>query len=51
MHCIGTTLKGLNSLDKKVFSGNMALKIDIRKAFDTMEWGFIDVVLAAFGFD
>lgn len=29
----------------------MALKLHIKKAFDTMDWVFILDVLAAFGFD
>ena len=28
----------------------MALKIDIKKAFDSMEWDFITTVLSDFGF-
>lgn len=40
-----------NMLDKKAFGGNLALKIDITKAFDTVDWNFLLKVLDAFGFD
>ncbi|PNX66539.1 ribonuclease H, partial [Trifolium pratense] len=34
----------------KQFKGNLALKIDIQKAFDTLEWSFLLKVLLQFGF-
>ncbi|MCI53948.1 RNA-directed DNA polymerase (Reverse transcriptase), partial [Trifolium medium] len=34
----------------KQFKGNLALKIDIREAFDTLEWSFLLKVLRQFGF-
>lgn len=37
-------------LNWRCHSGNMALKIDIRKAFDTLEWDFLLAVLRYFGF-
>ncbi|XP_050222727.1 uncharacterized protein LOC126672819 [Mercurialis annua] len=49
-HCIAAASEGINVLNKSCFGGNMAMKIDIKKAFDTMEWGFILEVLDAFGF-
>ncbi|XP_050222822.1 uncharacterized protein LOC126672915 [Mercurialis annua] len=49
-HCIATASEGVNVLNKRCFGGNMALQIDIKKAFDTMEWSFILEVLDAFGF-
>ena len=42
--------EGVNLLNKTYFGGNMALKIDIRKAFNTVDWNFILDVLKAFGF-
>ncbi|KAK2648933.1 hypothetical protein Ddye_016422 [Dipteronia dyeriana] len=36
--------------NRKCYGGNMALKIDIRKAFDTLDWKFLCQVLRGFGF-
>lgn len=36
-------------LDYKAFGGNVALKFDIKKAFDTIDWTFLLKVLNAFG--
>lgn len=38
-------------LIKKTFGGNLALKIDISKAFDTLNWNFLLKVLQSFGFN
>lgn len=38
-------------LDSKVYGGNLALKFDIKKAFDTIDWNFLLRILEAFGFD
>lgn len=48
--CICITSEAINLLDKKAFGGNLALKIDIKKAFDTMDWHFLLKVLQTFGF-
>ena len=37
-------------MDKYGIHGNMAIKIDIRKAFDFLDWNFLLDVLEAFGF-
>lgn len=47
--CIAS--EGINMLDKRAYGGNLALKIDIKKAFDTMDWKFLLKVLQSFGFD
>lgn len=44
------TLKCMKLLDLKCIGGNVAIKFDIQKAFDTLDWGFILHVLTAFGF-
>lgn len=43
--------KALNLLDYKAFGGNRALKFDIRKAFDTLDWVLLLNVINAFGFN
>ena len=37
-------------LSKKVWGGNVAYKVDIHKAFDTLSWKFLLLVLTRFGF-
>lgn len=40
-------LKAFNMLNKKVFGGNVMLKLDIKNAFDTLDWSFLLEVLEA----
>ena len=47
---IAATLENINLLNSKCLGGNMALKIDIRKAFDSMEWVFLMKALHCFSF-
>lgn len=49
--CLCLASEAVNLLDKKAYGGNLALKIDITKAFDTLDWGFLLKVLSCFGFD
>jgi len=49
--CILLTSVAANLLHKKSFGGNLAMKIDISKAFDTLDWNFLLKVLHQFGFD
>jgi len=48
--CIMTASEAVNLLHKKAYGGNLALKIDVRKAFDTVNWKFLIHVLQCFGF-
>ncbi|CAI8589995.1 unnamed protein product [Vicia faba] len=40
-----------NLLDRKTLGGNTALKVDITKAFDTINWSFLIKVLELYGFN
>ncbi|KAM0989503.1 hypothetical protein ACFX15_012919 [Malus domestica] len=44
------TSECMNLLDAKCFGGNVAVKFDIKKAFDTIDWKFLLRVLRSFGF-
>ncbi|KAK3188217.1 hypothetical protein Dsin_027778 [Dipteronia sinensis] len=48
--CIAMVLEGVHMLDRKAFGGNVGLKFDIKKAFDTISWDFVLDVLTRFGF-
>lgn len=49
--CVCITSEAINLLEKRSFGGNIALKIDMKKAFDTLDWNFLIHVLQAFGFN
>ncbi|PNX72820.1 ribonuclease H, partial [Trifolium pratense] len=49
--CLCIASEAANLLHNKSYGGNLALKIDISKAFDTLEWSFILKVLKCFGFN
>jgi len=49
--CIATTSEAINLIDKKCVGGNLALKIDVSKAFDTLSWNFLLKVLNQLGFN
>ncbi|VFQ71253.1 unnamed protein product [Cuscuta campestris] len=42
--------EAIHIIDKKVYGGNTIVKIDMAKAFDKMEWSFIEGILNSFGF-
>lgn len=45
------TYEAINLLNYKTFGGNIALKIDIYKVFDTLSWTFTLKTLDCFGFN
>lgn len=47
---ISVTYEVVNLLHNKSHAGNLALRIDISKAFDTLSWDFLINVLKAYGF-
>ncbi|GAU35013.1 hypothetical protein TSUD_103360 [Trifolium subterraneum] len=49
--CLCTASEAINLLHNKSYGGNLALKIDITKAFDTLDWNFLLKVLKTFGFN
>jgi hypothetical protein len=49
--CLCIDSEAANLLHNKSFGGNLALKIDITKAFDTLDWNFLLKVLKTFGFN
>jgi hypothetical protein len=49
--CLCIASEAANFLHNKSFGGNLALKIDIAKAFDTLDWNFLLKVLKTFGFN
>ncbi|PNX96059.1 ribonuclease H [Trifolium pratense] len=49
--CILLTSEAINMLHQKSYGGNLAIKIDIAKAFDTIDWSFLIKVLKVFGFN
>lgn len=49
--CICFTFEVANIMHKKTIGGNLILKVDISKVFDTLNWNFLLKVLAKFGFN
>ncbi|XP_058092651.1 uncharacterized protein LOC131239111 [Magnolia sinica] len=40
----------VHEIDHKAFRGNLIIKVDMEKAYDRLDWGFIIQVLQKFGF-
>lgn len=47
---ICSTSEALNLLNKKTFSSYLAIKLDIEKVFDTLDWDFLLGFFESFGF-
>ena len=48
--CVALASDCVNMLDKKCYGGNLAMKIDICKTLDILDWFFLRKVFQAFGF-
>ena len=48
--CIGIASEAINMLSKNIKAGNVSYKVDIHKAFRTLSWNFLLLILACFGF-
>jgi len=48
--CVILASEAKNCMDKQQIGGNISLKVDISKAFDTLDWEFLIAVLTQFGF-
>ena len=48
--CVAMASEGINGLDNPAKLMNIAIKVDIRKAYDTLSWSFLLDVLQAWGF-
>ncbi|XP_043699839.1 uncharacterized protein LOC122650493 [Telopea speciosissima] len=48
---IGVASELTNMMEIKCRGGGLGMKLDIQKAFDTLEWSFLFDVMGAFGFD
>ncbi|XP_057774769.1 uncharacterized protein LOC130993749 [Salvia miltiorrhiza] len=49
--CIMIGSEGVNCMNRSCNGKNMACKVDIKKAFDTLSWRFILCAMEAMGFD
>jgi mannosylglycoprotein endo-beta-mannosidase len=49
--CLCIASEAANLIHNKAHGGNLILKIDVAKAFDTLEWSFLLKVLKVYGFN
>lgn len=48
--CVIIAFEAINLLDKKQYGGNITLKVDIRKAFNILDWNFFNSGASQFWF-
>ena len=48
--CVAIVNERVQIIDRKVFGGNVGLKLDIKKAFDSINWDFLLEALYHFDF-
>ncbi|XP_057779989.1 uncharacterized protein LOC130998591 [Salvia miltiorrhiza] len=42
LNLVAASIRGVNCLERSLCGRNLALKVDIKKAFDTLNWDFVD---------
>lgn len=50
LNCVIIAYKAINLLKRKQFRGNLVLKVDTKKEFETINWNFLLAEFRLFGF-